>query len=134
MKELLIIIVFLMSLQFFTGVLHIKYYQRVLRKMSKKSEGFLGVGMNQQKFKLGQVCIMVTDVHGIITECRILSGLTVFSRFRKDSSYKGKSIYHIEWNEKEKHKEVVEQAIQMIKSEMEKREMNVFSPVELSAN
>ena len=134
MKELLIIIVFLMSLQFITGFLHIKYYQSVLRKMSKRSEGFLGVGMNQQKFKLGQVCIMVTNVHGIITECRILSGLTVFSRFRKDSGYTGKNIFHMEWTGKEKHKEVVDYAIQMIKSEMEKREINAISQVELLSN
>jgi glucitol operon activator protein len=133
-KELLIIIVFFMILQFLTGVLHVKYYQSVLRKMSKRSEGYLGVGMNQQKFKLGQVCIMVTDVHGEITECRILSGLTVFSRFRKDPSYEGKNIFRMDWNGKEKYKEVTENAIRMIKNEMEKRNTNVLTAIDLSAN
>jgi glucitol operon activator protein len=132
-KELLIIIVFFMILQFLTGVLHIKYYQSVLRKMSKRSEGYLGVGMNQQKFKLGQICIMVTDVQGEITECRILSGLTVFSRFRKDSSYEGKNIFHMDWNGKEKYKEVTENAIQMIKNEMEKRNTNALATMNTPA-
>ncbi|WP_342047936.1 transcriptional regulator GutM [Bacillus sp. OTU530] len=134
MKELLVIIVTLMILQFLTGILHIKYYQSVLRKMSKKSEGYLGVGMNRQKFKLNQICIMVTDVHGEITECRILSGFTIFSRFRKAPGYEGKNIFHMEWNGKEKYKEVMENAIQMIKNEMEKRNTNGLTTIELSAN
>lgn len=79
--------------------------------MSKRSEGYLGVGMNQRKFKLGQVCIIVTDVHGKITECRMLSGLTVFSMFRKEQSLEGKHISRIDWNGKEKYKEVAENAI-----------------------
>lgn len=123
MKGLLIVIGIMMVLQFVTSVLHIKYYQRVLRKMSKRSEGYLGVGMNQRKFKFGQVCILVTDFHGEIIECRILSGLTVFSRFKKDPAYVGKNIFDMDWNEKEKYREVVENAIQMIKNEMNKREV-----------
>jgi glucitol operon activator protein len=130
-KELLIIIGIVMVLQFVTGFLHIKYYQSVVRKMSKRSEGYLGVGMNQRKFKLGQVCIIVTDVHGKITECRMLSGLTVFSMFRKEPSLEGKHISRIDWNGKEKYKEVAENAIQMIKSEMNKRESSRLEAVDM---
>ena len=77
---------------------------------------------------------MVTDVHGEITECRILSGFTIFSRFRKAPGYEGKNIFHMEWNGKEKYKEVMENAIQMIKNEMEKRNTNGLTTIELSAN
>ncbi|MBD1383407.1 transcriptional regulator GutM [Metabacillus arenae] len=125
MKELLIIVVFITFLQFATGYLHIKYYQSVVRKMGRKyTEGYLGVGMNQRKFKSGQVCIIVADSQGKISECRILSGLTVFSFFRKDTSYIGKNIYQLDWNGKEKYREVAENAIQMIKKEMKKRNTN----------
>jgi glucitol operon activator protein len=125
MKEIVIIVVFMMLLQFATGIWHIKYYQSVVRKMGRKyEEGYLGVGMNQRKLKSGQVCIIVADRNGDISECRILSGLTVFSLFRKDTKYIGENIYQIDWNGKEKYRDVVENAIQMIKKEMQKGKTN----------
>lgn len=124
MKELLMIVVVIMVLQFLTSIFHIKYYQSVVRKMGRNySKGYLGVGMNQSKFKLGQVCIVVADLEGKIQECRILTGMTVFSPFRKDASFVGEDIYQINWSGKEKYREVVEMAIQMIKKEMEKQEV-----------
>ncbi|WP_394237712.1 transcriptional regulator GutM [Niallia oryzisoli] len=122
MQQLLIVVGIIMILQFFTGIFHIKYYQRVLRKMSKRSEGFLGVGMNQRKFKLGQVCIIVTDPKGVIEECRLLSGMTIFSRFRKEKRFEGQSIFQMDWIGMEKWREVAENAIGMIQKEMEKKE------------
>jgi len=122
MQQLLIVVGIIMILQFFTGIFHIKYYQRVLRKMSKRSEGFLGVGMNQRKFKLGQVCIIVTDPKGVIEECRLLSGMTIFSRFRKEKRFEGQSIFQMDWTGMEKWREVAENAIGMIQKEMEKKE------------
>jgi len=122
MQQLLIVVGIIMILQFFTGIFHIKYYQRVLRKMSKRSEGFLGVGMNQRKFKLGQVCIIVTNPKGVIEECRLLSGMTIFSRFRKEKRFEGQSIFQMDWTGMEKWREVAENAIGMIQKEMEKKE------------
>lgn len=131
MKGLLIVIGVVMVLQFVTGVLHIKYYQHVLKKMSRRSEGYLGVGMNQRKFKLGQVCIIVTDVDGKITECRLLTGMTIFARFKKAPTYEGENIFHMDWSGKDKYKEVVESAIQMIKKEMKKRETTALEAAEM---
>lgn len=122
MLQLLLVVGIIMVLQFFTGIFHIKYYQHTLRKMSKRAEGFLGVGMNQRKFKLGQVCIMVTDVNGNIEEFRLLSGLTIFSRFRKDKFFEGQNIFHMDWTGREKYREVAENAIEMIKKEMKKKQ------------
>jgi glucitol operon activator protein len=125
MKELLVIVVFITVLQFATGYLHIKYYQSVVRKMGRKyTEGYLGVGMNKRKFKSGQVCVIVADKQGEISECRILTGLTVFSLFRKEKSYIGENIYQMNWNGKEKYREVAENAIRMIKKEMQNRNKN----------
>ena len=131
MKGLLIVIGVVMVLQFLTSVLHIKYYQHVLRKMSRRQEGYLGVGMNQRKFKLGQVCIIVTDLDGKIVECRILTGMTVFARFKKDPTYEGKNIFHMDWSGKEKYKEVVESAVQMVKKEMKKKETAAVEAAEM---
>ncbi|KAB2329289.1 transcriptional regulator GutM [Bacillus mesophilum] len=131
MKELLIIVVFIAVMQFITSMIHIKYYQSTVRKLGKEySEGYLGVGMNQRKFKGGQVCIIVANKDGEISEFRILSGLTIFSMFKKDQHFVGESIHQINWSGKEKYQEVATNAIKMIKKEMQKKlDMNTASVI-----
>ncbi|MCM3400314.1 transcriptional regulator GutM [Oceanobacillus profundus] len=120
----LMLLVVVLVIQAFTGILHVKYYQKKVKKITQQySEGYLGVGMTKKMFRVGKVAIVVTDKKGTIQECNILSGLTVLSRFAKYKEYVGENIKVIDW-EKKKHRLVVQDAVKRVEEQM-KREAKV---------
>lgn len=119
--NLIIFILFLWMLQLITTAIHWKHYQKTIKKMSSKSNGFLGVGMSKKKFLPRKIIVITTDNDGVINDCKVLSGLTVFSMFKKYDDFIGQQIHQIEFTKKSKeYTEAIEVAIQNIKREMEK--------------
>ncbi|WP_152657849.1 transcriptional regulator GutM [Oceanobacillus sp. CFH 90083] len=117
----LILLIVVLMIQAFTGMIHVKYYQNKIKKLTQKySEGYLGVGMTKKMFRVGKVAIVVTNKEGIIQECNILSGLTVLSRFAKYKEYVGENIKQINWKKK-KHKLVVQDAIKRVEEQMKRK-------------
>ncbi|MBB5179913.1 glucitol operon activator protein [Planomicrobium koreense] len=70
----------------------LKNYQGTLKKMSARPSGYLGVGIQKQKFGIGVISIMVTDKEGNVVESRLMKGVTVFSRFEPFTEYDGLNI------------------------------------------
>lgn len=117
----LTILIVVLILQGLTGIIHVKYYQKKLKKTAEKySDGYLGVGMTKKMFRVGKVAIVVTNRDGIIQECNILSGLTVLSRFAKYKEYVGENIKSIDWDKK-KHKSAVQDAVKRIEEQMKRK-------------
>ncbi|PTL37512.1 transcriptional regulator GutM [Alkalicoccus saliphilus] len=102
-------------LQFYMAHYQMKNYYQTLRKMSRKEEGFLGVGIHKRKFGKGVVAILVTNNEGVIVDAQRMSGVTVFSRFENFDDVVGihlNDVYKVV--EEPKLVEAVEMAIQKI--------------------
>nr|WP_277603147.1 transcriptional regulator GutM [Brevibacillus sp. SYP-B805] len=69
-------------LQIMLTQLQIRHYHQQLREMQRQPNGFLGVGVNRRRIGVGAVVILVTDAKGIVTQCKRMAGISVFSRFR----------------------------------------------------
>lgn len=76
-------------LQIMLTKVQLKNYQATIKKMSNRSSGYLGVGIQKQKLGIGVIAIAVTDDDGVIVECQLMRGVTVFSRFERFTEYDG---------------------------------------------
>ncbi len=77
------IFIVLWLLQFLMTKKQLKHYHQTVKEMSNQSSGYLGIGVDKKRFGIGTVLIMVTDVKGTVIDCRIMSGVTVFAKFKK---------------------------------------------------
>jgi|GEM_PF-1957378 len=69
-----------------------RHYYQQLREMQQQPSGYLGVGVNKRRFGTGAVVILVTDTEGMVTQCRRMAGVSVFSRFQPWQELTGQSI------------------------------------------
>lgn len=74
------------------ALLQSRHYQRQLSKLQHQSSGYLGVGVRKNRWGAGAVVILVTDLSGVVTQCRKLAGVSVFARFRDVPSLVGVAI------------------------------------------
>ena len=119
--RLIVFILFLMILQIITTTFHWKHYQKTLKEMSQKSNGFLGVGMSKKKFLPRKIIIITTNRDGVINACKSLAGMTVFSMFKKQPDFIGQHIHQIAYTKKtENYKAAINIAIERINDEMQK--------------
>lgn len=86
----------------------LKNYQATIKKMSSRPSGYLGVGIQKQKFGIGVISIVVTDKEGVVVENQLMRGVTVFSRFEPFTDYNG---LHIEALKEKLDQDLVSQAI-----------------------
>ena len=77
------IFIVLWLLQFLMTKKQLKHYHQTVKEMSNQSSGYLGIGVDKKRFGTGTVLIMVTEVKGTVIDCRIMSGVTVFAKFKK---------------------------------------------------
>lgn len=80
-QKLLIVAVSLLIINGIFSYLHIKYYQTTVKKMICKKDGYFAIGISQSKWRSKKIVLLTTDFRGTITECKILSGITVFAHF-----------------------------------------------------
>lgn len=120
--RILIIAFFLLVLNFVTSILHTNYYRKTLNSLvAEKNDGFLGVGMSKSKIKGRNILILTTDSSGVINDCRVMSGLTIFSRFKKFDDVMGHDIAALPENiQQGKYRDSLHQAIELIKAELDK--------------
>ncbi|MCP2036422.1 glucitol operon activator protein [Planomicrobium sp. HSC-17F08] len=109
-------------LQIMLTKVQLKNYQTTIKRMSNRSSGYLGVGIQKQKLGIGVIAIAVTDEDGGIVECQLMRGVTVFSRFERFTEYDG---LHMEEVKKSLDQESAGQAFNMafkkIEGQMEKK-------------
>lgn len=102
-------------LQIYLSTLQMKHYKATVQEMSKRDSGYLGVGVEKKKLGSGTVLILVTNTEGIVEECRVMSGVTVFIKFKNCKRFIGEHISMIqddEWSVS------LEMAVKKIKQQM----------------
>ena len=77
-------------LQSILGFLQVKNFVKVFRKMCKN--GKVLIGKNPKKFKAGTLLLLNIDEHANIIHAQIMSGVTIFARFKKLTAIEGKSL------------------------------------------
>jgi len=119
--RLALLVVLLLILNVFTSMRHSNYYKKTVNSILKENQsGFLGIGMTQSKFKARSIVLMVADPNGIIEECQVMTGLTIFAKFKRYSEIEDYCIDTIpEHILKVKHGEALKQSIDFIKNEIE---------------
>ncbi|UFT98604.1 transcriptional regulator GutM [Radiobacillus kanasensis] len=111
-------------LQIFLTSIQMKHYRRTLQLMSRRSNGYLGVGVDKQKFGVGTVVIVVCDNVGKVVDSKLMKGVTVFSRFKPFQEVIGDSIETLKDNQATfKMEAPVSMAVKNIKDQMDKKQL-----------
>lgn len=80
-----------MCAQMLIAYVQAKDFKKTLGSMKKG--GITGVGHTKGVIRPGQIIILHFDkVNGVIDQCRIMRGLTIFARFKEDNSYDGMTL------------------------------------------
>ncbi len=113
------IFIVLWLLQLFMTRMQMKHYHQTVQEMSNRISGYLGVGVDRKRLGVGTILILVTDVEGTITDCRIMSGVTVFSKFKNCKRFKGLNILDLHLSShKSKYQVSLRTAIEKIRHQM----------------
>lgn len=117
-NTVIIIFIFAWFLQIALSYVQSKHYQQTVRSMSRHGTGFLGVGVAKRKLGVGSVVILVTDLNGVVTQAKELTGVTVFGRFKQASDFIGRSLGEIEAFHTDKSRfHAVRSAVEQIKNQ-----------------
>lgn len=115
------IFIVLWLLQFLMTKKQLKHYHQTVKEMSNHSSGYLGIGVDKKRFGTGTVLIMVTDVKGAVVDCRIMSGVTVFAKFKKCKRFNKLNILDVNvWDCENKYQLSLKMAIEKIHLQMNK--------------
>lgn len=71
------------------SIRQVRQYQAAVRQMSRRSSGYLGVGVFRKFLRRGAVVVLVADSDGRIVEGAIMAGLTVLASLKPYSRYNG---------------------------------------------
>jgi len=107
-------------LQFYLTTRQMKHYHMTVQQMSNREGGYLGVGVEKKKLGSGTVVVLVTSEEGIVEECRVMNGVTVFAKFKQYSYLKGKHISNLH---DEKWENPFKMAAEKIKQQMNTKTM-----------
>ncbi len=103
-------------LQIYLTMRQMKHYRATIQTMSKRESGYLGVGVEKKKLGSGTVLILVTNEKGIVEECKVMSGVTVFAKFKNCKRFIGRHISSLQDDE---WANPLEMAVQKIKQQMD---------------
>lgn len=88
----LILLVAMMSIvQVYLTLRQVQAYQRTVRQMARRPDGFLGVGSARKALRPGAVVVLVADAAGCITQGKAMHGMTVFARLQPFERYTGRN-------------------------------------------
>lgn len=99
-----------------------KHYGQTVREMSSRYDsGYLGVGVVKKRLGIGSVVILVADVKGEVVNAEELTGVTVFSRFKKTSELVGRTIEQLfSLQDKDTRTQAIKMAAEQIRQQQEK--------------
>lgn len=94
---------FLIVLLFVTWILQsvLSYYQIlrfkkiIINIKTKYQDGFVGFGRSSGRLKSGAMVVVVADREGIVRDGYLMSGATVFARFKPYTAWSGRSVNEI---------------------------------------
>ncbi|MBM5595797.1 transcriptional regulator [Listeria seeligeri] len=85
--------------QTFLAFFQVRYYQHHMNKVSTKYAGKIGFHlyseMERLKFRSSAVAILVVNEKQVVHECQILTGKTVFAKFKTFADYHQKELSEI---------------------------------------
>ena len=96
--KLVIVIIVIYAVQVLVSVVHAIDYKRTMREVIRDNVGFLAVGVNQNNFFKRSIVIMTINDTKVITDCRVLSGISLTSSFKKKTELIGKPLNYLEDN------------------------------------
>lgn len=120
---LIILLVSFWLMQFFLSIRQTKDYNRVMGELRQYKSGHLGVGIARTKFNVGPgtVTIIVINEGGTIIDCREMSGISVFARFKSNKKIIGQSVDSLSLSSFRKtQKRALSEALTFINSERRK--------------
>lgn len=86
-------------LQYGLTFIQIHHYRAMMRKLlddyRDKQNFYLFSGVSRKPFSAGGIVAMVVNQEYEVEKCYVLSGYTVFSRFKPYQTYDGKHIGHV---------------------------------------
>ena len=106
------------ALQIGLTALQLKHYKKTVQEMSKRSSGYLGVGVDKRKLGVGSVVILVCNKDGIVVDSKKMYGVTVFQRFSHYNELIDKHIDHIDLREEDKLYAATQLAVKNIKTQI----------------
>lgn len=124
---LFLVFICLWLLQVWLTSRQVSHYRQTVQLMSNQESGYLGVGVEKKRFGKGTVMIVVSDVTGQVIDCKVMSGVTVFSKFEEYKHFIGKSIHQRVTDVEEDIAKVYVIAIRKIEEQIKKQEriMNI---------
>ncbi|WP_270180029.1 transcriptional regulator GutM [Alkalihalobacillus sp. CinArs1] len=91
--KLTLILCAVLVLQFIFSLIQIRYYRKSMDKIVsgyKDKEGYyLFSGMERRTFKTGAIALIVVDQDYVVRDCHLLSGRSVFSKFKNQTDFHG---------------------------------------------
>ncbi|WP_208590030.1 transcriptional regulator GutM [Gracilibacillus suaedae] len=121
---LIAIFVGIWILQLYLSWGQVKHYHKTVKQMSNRSTGYLGTGSVKRKIGIGSVVILVSDENGKIIDGKMMSGVTVFAKFKDFDEVKGKYIQELNHEEYKDAALSVKAAVENIQTQMEKKLAN----------
>lgn len=111
-----LVFIALWGAQFILTHYQLKNYYKTIAEMSRRDSGYLGVGVSKKRFGKGVVIILVSDNEDNVIDAKIMSGVTVFTRFEKYSELIGEKIATL----KESHHRFNEQTYKALNDAIKK--------------
>lgn len=115
---LFLIFIGLWLMQVWLTARQVKHYRQTVHQMSAYESGFLGVGVEKKRFGKGTVMIIVSNNVGEIIDCKVMSGVTVFSKFDKCKRFIGLPISEVPETIQEDYANAFQMAIEKIREQM----------------
>ncbi|PTQ83968.1 glucitol operon activator protein GutM [Trichococcus patagoniensis] len=95
MEKIAVLASVIILLQLILSLYQVRYYNRFIKKLTKKYEGSHGYRLRTEvakKYYSSVVIVVVLDEQHRIVECFSYSGLTIFSKFKIYDKYVGEKI------------------------------------------
>ncbi|MEX5285525.1 transcriptional regulator GutM [Selenomonas sputigena] len=120
-------------LQSFMAYRQMNHFKRTILEV--KDKGIPGLGVKKSKLGPGKVVVLVSDETGKIIIARMMSGISVFARFREKKEFCGyeiEELYNRDFKSKNE-RQAIQQALTQIREKLQKKDIagNTSVPLEV---
>lgn len=95
----ILIIIVAWLLQYALTILQVRDYRTVMGRMIEEYKGLSGFhlfsGMSKKALGRRSIVLLIVDQDYQVRKCHVLSGMSVFSRFKPYAAYEGKHVCEI---------------------------------------
>ncbi|MFO3666832.1 transcriptional regulator GutM [Anaerococcus kampingiae] len=122
MNKIIFILIIIFILQVLLRWRQVKYYNDKVREIYHlHKNGYMGIGMDKGRFHGRNIVVIVVGIDSRIKEAEILSGISVFAKFRTMKDLLGADINMIEGKKSyRQYSKSINNAIDQIRREKNK--------------